>query len=392
MMQDIKKWAIGSLWLFILAIPFLGLTNGLYLLLSLIVLSIFYLIYKSFEQGISDIQYKLFQLSAPSIRWPLYSSAAIFILILPFISDAYITNVATSALTYIVLALGLNIVVGFAGLLDLGYVAFYAVGAYFYALLSTKAGLSFWAVLPLSAIMAAIFGILLGFPTLRLRGDYLAIVTLGFGEMIRITLNNWDSVTGGPNGILGISGPDMPGLPFTQAYHYYYLIIIIGMFTVFAANRLNNSRIGRAWIAIREDEIAAEAMGINIVKMKLLAFALGASFAGLAGAFFASKMKFVSPESFTFFESVIILCMVVLGGMGSISGVILGAVVLIILPESLRGFQNYRMIIFGAAMVLIMLFRPQGFIGSSKRKLELHPEDEKILKQETERLYDVEKK
>jgi len=172
----------------------------------------------------------------------------------------------------------------------------------------------------------------------------------------------------------------------------YYLIIIIGIFTVFAANRLNNSRIGRAWIAIREDELAAEAMGINIVKMKLLAFALGASFAGLAGAFFASKMKFVSPESFTFFESVIILCMVVLGGMGSISGVILGAVVLIILPESLRGFQNYRMIIFGAAMVLIMIFRPQGFIGSAKRKLELHPEDEKILKQETERLYDVGKK
>jgi branched-chain amino acid transport system permease protein len=286
----------------------------------------------------------------------------------------------------------LNIVVGFAGLLDLGYVAFYAVGAYFYALLSTKAGLSFWAVLPLSAIMAAIFGILLGFPTLRLKGDYLAIVTLGFGEMIRITLNNWDSLTGGPNGILGIRGPDIFGLPFSQPYHYYYLIIIIGIFTIFAVNRLNNSRIGRAWIAIREDEIAAEAMGINIVKMKLLAFALGAFFAGMAGAFFASKMKFVSPESFTFFESVIILCMVVLGGMGSILGVILGAVVLIILPESLRGFQNYRMIIFGGAMVVMMLFRPQGIIGNIKRKLELHPEDEKILKQETESLYDVEKK
>jgi branched-chain amino acid transport system permease protein len=392
MMQDIKKWAIGSLWLFILTIPFLGLVNALYLFVSLIVLAILYLIYKSFEQRISDIQYKLIQLSAPSIRWPLYSIIAVLVLILPFISDPYITNVATSALTYIVLALGLNIVVGFAGLLDLGYVAFYAVGAYFYALLSTKAGLSFWAVLPLSAIMAAIFGILLGFPTLRLKGDYLAIVTLGFGEMIRITLNNWDSLTGGPNGILGIRGPDIFGLPFSQPYHYYYLIIIIGIFTIFAVNRLNNSRIGRAWIAIREDEIAAEAMGINIVKMKLLAFALGAFFAGMAGAFFASKMKFVSPESFTFFESVIILCMVVLGGMGSILGVILGAVVLIILPESLRGFQNYRMIIFGGAMVVMMLFRPQGIIGNIKRKLELHPEDEKILKQETESLYDVEKK
>ncbi|MEK6679904.1 MAG: branched-chain amino acid ABC transporter permease [Nitrospirota bacterium] len=392
MMQDIKKWAIGSLWLFILTIPFLGIINGLYLLVSLIALAILYLIYKSFEQGISDIQYKIFQLSIPSIRWPLYSVIAILVIILPFISDPYITNVGTSALTYIVLALGLNIVVGFAGLLDLGYVAFYAVGAYFYALLSIKAGLSFWAVLPLSAIMAAIFGILLGFPTLRLRGDYLAIVTLGFGEMIRITLNNWDSLTGGPNGILGIRGPDMLGLSFSQPYHYYYLIIIIGIFTVFVVNRLNNSRIGRAWIAIREDEIAAEAMGINIVKMKLLAFALGAFFAGMAGAFFAGKMKFVSPESFTFFESVIILCMVVLGGMGSILGVILGAVVLIILPESLRGFQNYRMIIFGGAMAAMMLFRPQGIIGNIKRRLELHPEDEKILKQETESLYDVEKR
>lgn len=392
MMQDIKKWAIGSLWLFILTIPFLGIINGLYLLVSLIALAILYLIYKSFEQGISDIQYKIFQLSIPSIRWPLYSVIAILVIILPFISDPYITNVGTSALTYIVLALGLNIVVGFAGLLDLGYVAFYAVGAYFYALLSIKAGLSFWAVLPLSAIMAAIFGILLGFPTLRLRGDYLAIVTLGFGEMIRITLNNWDSLTGGPNGILGIRGPDMLGLSFSQPYHYYYLIIIIGIFTVFVVNRLNNSRIGRAWIAIREDEIAAEAMGINIVKMKLLAFALGAFFAGMAGAFFAGKMKFVSPESFTFFESVIILCMVVLGGMGSILGVILGAVVLIILPESLRGFQNYRMLIFGGAMAAMMLFRPQGIIGNIKRRLELHPEDEKILKQETESLYDVEKR
>lgn len=390
--QNIKKIFLSLLWLFILTIPFLGIINALYLLVSLIALAILYLIYKSFEQGISDIQYKIFQLSIPSIRWPLYSVIAILVIILPFISDPYITNVATSALTYIVLALGLNIVVGFAGLLDLGYVAFYAVGAYFYALLSIKAGLSFWAVLPLSAIMAAIFGILLGFPTLRLRGDYLAIVTLGFGEMIRITLNNWDSLTGGPNGILGIRGPDMLGLSFSQPYHYYYLIIIIGIFTVFVVNRLNNSRIGRAWIAIREDEIAAEAMGINIVKMKLLAFALGAFFAGMAGAFFAGKMKFVSPESFTFFESVIILCMVVLGGMGSILGVILGAVVLIILPESLRGFQNYRMIIFGGAMAAMMLFRPQGIIGNIKRKLELHPEDEKILKQETESLYDVEKK
>src|SRR4030066_357829 len=273
MTQDIKKWAIGSLWFFVLSLPFLGLKNALYFIAVLITLAILWLIYKSFEQRILAIQPKLLQLSAPSIRWPLYSIIAILVLILPFISDPYITNVATSALTYIVLALGLNIVVGFAGLLDLGYVAFYAVGAYFYALLSTKAGLSFWAVLPLSAIMAAIFGILLGFPTLRLRGDYLAIVTLGFGEMIRITLNNWDSVTRGPNGILGIARPKMLGFTFSTPIEYYYLILAIVLLTIFVVDRLNRSRIGRAWIAIREDEIAAEAMGINIVKMKLLAFA-----------------------------------------------------------------------------------------------------------------------
>lgn len=396
MMADIKKISLISIWLFGLTLPFVGIANAFYFFIITLFISSIWLLYKAIDiklpAGIILPEKLKRSLNRKGARITAAAILAIPVLLLPFITDQYITNVAITAVAYIALAIGLNIVVGFAGLLDLGYVAFYAVGAYLFALLSTGAGLSFWAALPLSAIVAAIFGVLLGFPTLRLRGDYLAIVTLGFGEMIRITLNNWDSLTGGPNGILGIPAPSVFGLSLSQPAHYYYLIILLVLFTIFAANRLNNSRIGRAWIAIREDEIAAEAMGINIVKMKLLAFALGASFAGLAGAFFASRMRFVSPESFTFFESVIILSMVILGGMGSIPGVILGAVVLAILPESLRGFQNYRMIIFGSAMVLMMLFRPQGFIGSTRRRFELHPDDEKILQQETESLYDVEKK
>ncbi|MEK6681429.1 MAG: branched-chain amino acid ABC transporter permease [Nitrospirota bacterium] len=396
MMANIKKLSLISIWLFGLTFPFVGIANAFYFFIITLFISSIWLLYKAMDiklpAGIILPPRLKRGLDRKGARITAAAILAIPALLLPFFTDQYITNVAITAVAYIALAIGLNIVVGFAGLLDLGYVAFYAVGAYLFALLSTGAGLSFWAALPLAAIVAAAFGVLLGFPTLRLRGDYLAIVTLGFGEMIRITLNNWDSLTGGPNGILGIAAPSLFGLSLSQPAHYYYLIILLVLFTIFAANRLNNSRIGRAWIAIREDEIAAEAMGINIVKMKLLAFALGASFAGIAGAFFASRMRFVSPESFTFFESVIILSMVILGGMGSIPGVILGAVVLVILPESLRGFQNYRMIIFGSAMVLMMIFRPQGFIGSTRRRLELHPDDEKILQQETESLYDVEKR
>jgi branched-chain amino acid transport system permease protein len=298
------------------------------------------------------------------------------LVVFPFVTDRYALDLATQTGIYIVLALGLNVVVGQTGLLVLGYVAFYAVGAYTYAILSTGHWINFWAALPVAAFMAGIFGFVLGAPTLRLRGDYLAIVTLGFGEIIRIVLNNWDKLTGGPNGISDIPRPRIGSFEFSSLTPYYYLVLVFAALVIFFVSRLNDSRIGRAWIAIREDETAAEAMGVNTTWLKLLSFALGAVLAGLAGVFYAAKMGFVSPESFNFLESVIILCMVVLGGMGSIPGVILGAVVLYVLPEALRDFQQFRMLIFGGSLVALMVFRPQGFIGTRRRGVEMKEERE----------------
>ena len=276
----------------------------------------------------------------------------------------------TTALIYVVLGLGLNIVVGLAGLLDLGYVAFYAVGAYSYALLNHHFGLGFWTVLPIGALLGATFGILLGFPVLRLRGDYLAIVTLGFGEIIRLILENWNEFSFGPSGIANIPRPGFFGVEMsleTATVYIYFLMIAMTLFTVFVVNRLQNSRIGRAWIALREDEIACQAMGIDKTRTKLTAFALGATWAGMVGVIFAAKTTFINPASFTFLESAIILSIVVLGGMGSIIGVIIGAFILILLPEYLRAFSDYRMLMFGAIMVIMMVFRPQGIISGIRR-------------------------
>ncbi len=299
---------------------------------------------------------------------PFLSVALIvFLLILPLFLNDYYRDIMTLTCMYIVLALGLNIVVGQAGLLNLGYVAFYAVGAYTYGILSTVAGLSFWPGLVIGAASAALFAVLVGIPTLRLRGDYFAIVTLGLGEITRIVLNNWDSLTGGPNGISRIGRPVIAGYELRRTLDFYYLILMIAVMTVFAMKRLMASRIGRAWIAIREDEIAAEAMGINTFRLKLLAFVIGSAWAGLTGVFFAAKMAFVSPESFTFFDSVLILCMVVLGGMGSIPGIVLGALLLITLPEVFRDFQDFRMLAFGVALVAMMVFRPQGLLGARNK-------------------------
>jgi branched-chain amino acid transport system permease protein len=294
-------------------------------------------------------------------------------LVFPLISSSYQVSIMTTALMYVMLGLGLNIVVGLAGLLDLGYVAFYAVGAYGYALLNHHFGLGFWVCLPLSAILSAGFGILLGFPVLRLRGDYLAIVTLGFGEIIRLILENWNAFSLGPSGIAGISKPWFFGLHLTPQeanIYMYYITIALVILTIFVVGRLGNSRIGRAWIALREDEIACEAMGIDKTRAKLTAFALGATWAGIGGCLFAAKTGFINPASFTFMESAIILSIVVLGGMGSIRGVILAAFILILLPEYLRAFSELRMLIFGASMVLMMIFRPQGIIGRIKPHFE----------------------
>ena len=300
-----------------------------------------------------------------------------FTLLFPHIFSIYQTNIMISALIYVMLGLGLNIVVGLAGLLDLGYVAFFAVGAYSYALLNLHYGLVFWLALPLGGLLGALFGILLGYPVLRLRGDYLAIVTLGFGEIIRLVLENWNEFSHGPSGISNIPKPSIPGIEFSlegATIFIFYIIVLLVIFTIFVIHRLENSRIGRAWIALKDDEIACQAMGINKAKTKLRAFALGATWAGMGGVVFAAKTTFINPASFTIWESVIILCTVVLGGMGSIAGVISGALLLILLPEYLRDFGQFRMITFGAVLVLMMVFRPGGMIENVRKTYKFEKE------------------
>lgn len=292
------------------------------------------------------------------------------LLAMPLLGSFYQTNIMISAMLYIILALGLNIVVGLAGQLVLGYAAFYAIGAYCYGMLHQFFGLGFWTCLPVGGVAAALCGLGLGFPVLRLRGDYLAIVTLGFGEIVRLGMLNWTSLTGGPSGISNIPRPSFFGaaLDINEATIYiYYLALLAVCATVVLVARLKNSRVGLALQALREDEIACEAMGVNTTRVKLEAFALGSCWAGFAGVIFAAKTTFINPSSFTFMESAMILSMVVLGGMGSISGVIIATVILVLAPEYLRAFSEYRMLIFGAIMVVMMIFRPQGLVSGEKR-------------------------
>jgi branched-chain amino acid transport system permease protein len=306
----------------------------------------------------------------PRFYIPALIGVCVFILAFPFVFSLYQTNIMITALIYVITGLGLNIVVGLAGLLDLGYVAFYAVGAYTYALLNYHFGLGFWVVLPIGAGMGLIFGILLGFPVLRLKGDYLAIVTLGFGEIIRLVLENWNEFSFGPSGIANIPRPGLFGIEMSlhQATIYmYFVMILLVLVTIFVVRRLQDSRIGRAWIALREDEVACQAMGIDKTWTKLSAFAMGATWAGMAGVVFAAKTTFINPASFTLWESIIILCVVVLGGMGSVLGVIFGALTLILLPEYLRVFSEYRLLVFGAVLVVMMVFRPGGIVSQVRR-------------------------
>jgi branched-chain amino acid transport system permease protein len=322
-----------------------------------------------------------------------YVAAAflVFALVVPviFYSNRYVLDLAILIATYTMLGFGLNIVVGLAGLLDLGYVAFYAVGAYSYALIAEHFGLSFWLCLPLAGILAASAGVLLGFPVLRLRGDYLAIVTLGFGEIIRLILLNWQSLTGGPNGISGIPHPSFFGLPFTASPHgfaatfglhyspthrmvfLYYLIVGLALLTNWVTLRLRRLPIGRAWEALREDEVACRALGLNTTMTKLTAFGMGAMFGGFAGAFFATRQGFISPESFSFSESALVLAIVVLGGMGSQLGVALAATIMLGGFELFREFDQYRMLVFGAAMVAIVIYRPRGLVATRKPSIVL---------------------
>ncbi|WP_122095548.1 high-affinity branched-chain amino acid ABC transporter permease LivM [Rahnella sp. Larv3_ips] len=321
-----------------------------------------------------------------SLRWVLPLLIALAICF-PFVATKYILTVAILGLIYVLLGLGLNIVVGLAGLLDLGYVAFYAIGAYGLALGYQYLGLGFWSMLPLAAVMAALAGALLGFPVLRMHGDYLAIVTLGFGEIIRLVLTNWLSFTGGPNGV-SAPAPTFFGLefgrrakeggvPFHEFFHLTYnpnmkfifiyaVLVLVVLLVLFIKHRLTRMPIGRAWEALREDEIACRAMGLNHVLVKLSAFTLGASTAGIAGVFFATYQGFVNPTSFTFFESALILAIVVLGGMGSTIGVVLAAFVLTVAPELLRSFAEYRVLLFGVLMVVMMIWRPRGLIRISR--------------------------
>nr|WP_024307364.1 high-affinity branched-chain amino acid ABC transporter permease LivM [Pseudomonas sp. P818] len=333
-------------------------------------------------------------LTLPSTQRWIILAMVMVALVWPFFASRGAVDIATLVLIYVMLGLGLNIVVGLAGLLDLGYVGFYAVGAYSYAILSHYFGLGFWVCLPIAGMMAALFGFLLGFPVLRLRGDYLAIVTLGFGEIIRILLRNLTDLTGGPNGlsIANENKPTLFGLSFERrvpadmptfhgyfelAYNSQYKVIflylialLLVLLTLFLVNRLLRMPIGRAWEALREDEIACRALGLNPTVIKLSAFTIGASLAGFAGSFFAARQGLVTPESFTFFESAMILAIVVLGGMGSQLGVILAAIALVMLQE-MRELSEYRMLIFGLVMIYMMIWRPQGFLPMQRPHLEL---------------------
>jgi branched-chain amino acid transport system permease protein len=320
------------------------------------------------------------------LRW-IIPLLIVIALVFPVFANKYMLTVVILGLIYVLLGLGLNIVVGLAGLLDLGYVAFYAIGAYGLALGYQYLGLGFWSALPLAAIAAALAGCILGFPVLRMHGDYLAIVTLGFGEIIRLVLNNWLDFTGGPNGV-PVPSPTIFGLEFGRrakdggipiheyfGFEYnadlkflfiYAVLFIVVMLVLYIKHRLTRMPVGRAWEALREDEIACRAMGLNHVLVKLSAFTLGASTAGLAGVFFASYQGFVNPTSFTFFESALILAIVVLGGMGSTVGVVIAAFVLTVAPELLRSFAEYRVLLFGVLMVLMMIWRPRGLIRISR--------------------------
>ena len=326
-----------------------------------------------------------FRTRATTAQWALLGLLVLF----PFtqLSSPFWIHTAVMCGIYVIMALGLNVVVGFAGLLDLGFVAFFAIGAYTSALLTVNWHWPFWLCLPAGALVALVFGVLLGAPALRLRGDYLALVTLAFGEMVRILVNNLDAITLGPSGISGISPPSIGTFIFSRPstwfgvglppqVHYYFLVLALALATVLVVARLNDSRIGRAWNAIREDQLAAGVFGVDVPRVKLLAFGSGAFFGGISGVVFANMNTYISPDSFVFFQSVIVLCMIIFGGMGNIPGVVLGAVILIAVPEKLREYEHLRLLLFGVGLTAMMLFRPEGILPSERRRRELRQGEE----------------
>ncbi|KPK89476.1 MAG: hypothetical protein AMJ88_17520 [Anaerolineae bacterium SM23_ 63] len=320
-------------------------------------------------------------LSSPIGRWAFIGAVLALILIIPlmnFQQRAFWVRVIGYTGLYIILGLGLNVVVGLAGLLDLGYVAFYAIGAYAYALLASghfDIHISFWLVLPFAALLAGFAGILLGIPVLRMRGDYLAIVTLGFGEIIRMLVTNLTDLTNGSQGLIGIDSPYLFGLELKTSTHFYYMILIFVIIAIFVTQRLDRSRVGRSWVAMREDEDAAQMVGVNTTRYKLLAFAVGAFIGGLGGAIFSAWQGSIFPDNFNIMVSINVLCLIIIGGMGSIPGVVIGSFALITLPDILRQFSDYRLLLFGFLLVVMMIARPEGFIPSQRRRLELHAEE-----------------
>ncbi len=393
-MQEFKQSIIVSIWFVFLTFPLMvvrvntmdNVVEWRWMNMVWVAVGSFFLSYlwrymlarklvrKKVEDEGGDTRSKLqILLEDESFRYKAMGVLLIVALIYPQVFDTYQTTIMISALIYVVLGLGLNINVGLAGMLDLGYVAFFGIGAYTFAILNHHFDVSFWLMLPVGGVVGCFFGVLLGFPILRLRGDYLAIVTLGFGMIFKVVMENWTVLSFGPSGIAQIDPPGFFGMDLnlaSQTTYIYYIMICMVIFTIIVTNRLKNSRTGRAWIALREDEIACVAMGIDMARTKLSAYALGAFWAGMVGVLFASKTSFINPASFSFMESAIILSIVVLGGMGSILGVILGAFILILLPEYMRAFSEYRMLAFGAAMVLMMIFRPQGIISGLRQKYE----------------------
>lgn len=293
-------------------------------------------------------------------RAAVFAALVLTAVLVPSVGSNYTLEILTNSFLYIVLCLGLNIIVGYAGLLDLGFAAFFAVGAYSVGILTSKFGWNFWLAIPPALMLTVVVRVIIGAPTLRLRSDYLAIVTLGAGEMIRIIARNMKELTGGASGLIGIQRPSIFGLELNQISHYYYIFLILAILAVFASDRLENSRLGRAWKYVRDDEDAAEAMGLDRVAVKLSAYIIGALFAGLAGCFYAAKMTAISPETFQFMQSIMILVAVVLGGMGKIAGMVVGALAMVLFPEVFREIGSMRMLVFGVILIVMMIFRPQG--------------------------------
>ncbi len=316
------------------------------------------------QTGIKTGLYRFFEKSAN--RYGFYGFLILLAILIPAVANNYVLEVFSNIWFYMILCLGLNIVIGYAGLLDLGYAAFFAVGAYTTGIMTSHFGINFWLTIPCAVVFSATAGVIIGGPTLRLRSDYLAIVTLGFGEIVRIVARNL-TITGGASGLIGIERPSLFGMELSQISHFYYVFFTLAILACFVSYRLEHSRLGRAWRYVREDEDAAEAMGIGRVSVKLYAYVIGAIFGGVAGCFFAVKMTAISPETFQFTQSILILLGVVLGGMGKIPGVMLGAVLLVLLPEAFRyldlikpGLAQMRMLAFAVVMLIIMLYRPQG--------------------------------